>query len=195
MSSTDLLEQKLARLPKRRFTVAEFHKLGEAGILDEDDRIELIEGELIQMAPIGSLHAGTVNHLNQIFTTGASGTIVSIQNPIVLGQRSEPQPDLVLLRHRDDLYTQSNPTPGDVLLLIEVADSTVGADRDIKIPLYAQAGVAETWLLDLQQRQLEIYLLPGPTGYRQILRPTLEESVTPSLVLDVSLRVGDLFVG
>lgn len=115
--------------------VEEFHKLGEAGILDEDDRIELIEGELVRMAPIGSLHAGSVDYLTQIFTARAKGTIVRVQNPVVLGQSSEPQPDLMLLRHRDDWYTASTPTLEDVLLLIEVADSPVDTDRGVKIPL------------------------------------------------------------
>jgi Uma2 family endonuclease len=193
VNSTDLSEQKLARLPKRRLTVDEFHRLGEAGILDEDDRIELIEGELIQMAPIGSLNAATVDRIADLYR-GHPGPIIRVQNPLVLGSRSEPVPDLMLLRHRQDFYADSHPRPNDVLLLIEVADSTVGIDRDVKIPLYGQEGVAETWLLDLQKRQLEIYLLPGPAGYRQILRPTMEETVAPSLLPSASLRVADLFV-
>ena len=193
MNNTELQEQKLARLPKRRLTVDEFHKLGEAGILDEDDRIELIEGELIQMTPIGSLHAATVDRLADL-CRGHPGAIIRVQNPLVLSSRSEPVPDLMLLRERQDFYADSHPRPNDVLLLIEVADSTVGTDRDVKIPLYGQEGVVETWLLDLQKKPLEIYLLPGPTGYRQILRPTLEETIAPSQLPSASFRVADLFV-
>lgn len=194
MSNTAMIERRLAQLPKRRFTVAEYHKLGDAGILDEDDRIELIEGELVQMAPIGDLHAGTVNHLIRLFGRLAHEPIVSAQNPIVLGQRSEPQPDFMLLRYRDDLYGTNTPTPRDVLLLIEVADSTIATDRGIKVPLYGQNGVPECWLLDIQRKKLEIYLTPGAPGYEQVLRPDWNETIHPTLLPTVSLRVVDLFL-
>ncbi len=193
MINTGLLEQELARLPKRRLTVEEFHRLGEAGILDEDDRVELIEGELIQMAPIGSLHAGTVDHLAEIFRR-ISGAIVRVQNPLVLPALSEPIPDLMLVRPRDDFYVDAHPGPGDVLLLVEVSDSTLESDRDVKVVLYAKHRIPETWLLDVRARQLEVYLRPSDNGYQQVLRPSADDIVTPSLIPTESFRVGDLFV-
>lgn len=176
------------------FSVDEYHKMGEAGILCEDDRVELIEGELIDMPPIGSLHAGKVMRLVSFLTTVLSTrAIVSPQNPVRLGKRSEPQPDLTVLRFRDDFYESSLPQPEDVLLLIEVSDSTVRYDRDVKIPLYARHGIPEVWLIDLQARRVEVYLQPSKDGYRQILRPAHDERLTLSLLPDVSLAITDLW--
>lgn len=126
------------------FSVDEYHKMGEAGIWGEDDRVELIEGELIDMPPIGSLHAGKVMRLVSFLTTALSNrAIVSPQNPVRLGEHSEPQPDLTVLRFRDDFYESAHPQPGDVHLLVEVADTTVRYDREVQIPLYARYGIPE----------------------------------------------------
>jgi Uma2 family endonuclease len=143
-----------------------------AGILEEDARVELIEGDLIDMAPIGSLHAGMVARLGRILTLATVGqALVYAQSPIVCGEHSEPQPDIALLRPRADDYTEALPVPSDVLLLIEVADRSLRYDREIKVPLYARHRIAEVWLIDLPQRRIEVCREPGIDGYRHLLRP------------------------
>ncbi|MCE2487883.1 MAG: Uma2 family endonuclease [Desulfurellaceae bacterium] len=136
-----------APLPQHRLSADDYHKMGEAGIFDHADRVELIEGRLIDMAPIGSDHAGQLNAvLNRAFARLA---LVSPQNPIRLSEHSEPQPDFAILRLRADFYRTSHPQPSDVLLVIEVADTSIRHDREVKIPLYARHGIPEVWLLDL----------------------------------------------
>lgn len=161
------MSSALPELPRRhRYTRDEYHRMAEAGIFGEDDRVELIEGEIIDMAPTGSQHAGTVVYLNTALQTALHGhALVSVQNPITLDQHSEPQPDLILLRPRKDFYRASHPQPGDLLLVIEVADSSLAYDRDVKLPLYARFGIPEAWLVDLEQRRLERYTEPRHDGY------------------------------
>jgi Uma2 family endonuclease len=156
---------------QHKFTVKEYYRLAEAGIFHEDSRVELIQGEIIDMPPIGSQHAGWVDRLAQLFFRLTRGeTLVRVQNPLRLDEHSEPQPDLALLRPRELPYTEAHPSPQDVLLLIEVADSSARYEHERKIPLYARHGVAEVWLFDLTSRQLEIYLEPSEDGYRKLLR-------------------------
>jgi Uma2 family endonuclease len=175
-------------------TVEDYHRMAEAGILGEDDRVELIEGELIDMAPIGSGHASEVMRLNRSLSAAVAGrAIISPQNPIRLGTHSEPQPDMAVLRYRNDFYKASHPQPADILLLIEIADTTIRYDREIKIPLYARHGIPEVWLIDLQQERVEIYLQPSSEGYRQILRPGKNERIVLSLLPDVSIVIADLW--
>lgn len=151
-------------LQRHRLSVADYYRMAEAGILGEDDRCELIEGEIIDMAPIGSRHASTVKRLLRHFErTVGNSAIVSIQDPIRLDARNEPQPDLALLRHRDDFYQQAHPTPGDVLLIVEVADASLRYDREVKLPLYARFGIPEVWIVDLQSSRVEIFRGPKAT--------------------------------
>ena len=153
-------------IQKHRLTVEEYHRMGEAGILGPQDRVELIEGEIIDMSPIGSNHAGTVNYLNQVlFAALQENAIISPQNPIILNDRNEPEPDIVLLKPRKDFYRQSHPTPNDVLLIIEVADTSLRYDSEIKIPLYARYGIPEVWIVDLENNQLTKYLSPNDDHY------------------------------
>jgi Uma2 family endonuclease len=172
--------------------VEEYHKMGEAGIFHEDMRIELIEGELIDMAPIGSLHAATVNDLVAQLSHGVAGVaIVSVQNPIVLAPSAEPQPDIALLRSRQDSYRSALPGAADILLLIEVADSSASYDRQVKIPLYARHGIPEVWLVDLQQKRLQAYRNPDPeTGEYRLLeqhrRGNVHPLMLPSAVIELS---------
>jgi Uma2 family endonuclease len=181
-------------IQRHLLTVDDYHKMGEAGILCEDDRVELIEGELIDMAPIGSDHAGKVIQLNALLGVLLAGrALLSPQNPIRLGEYSEPQPDMTILRLRDDFYRTAHPRPEDVLLVIEVADTTVLYDRNVKIPLYARHSIPEVWLIDLQKKQVEIYRQPSSDGYRQILRPAKDERIALSLLPDVSLLIADLW--
>ena len=183
------------RQPTRHLLSAhDFHRMGEAGILGADERIELIEGELIDMVPIGSLHAGTVMRLNQLLIRVLAGrAMLSPQNPIALAERSEPQPDITVLRNRADFYSTSHPVPQDVLLLIEVADSTLSYDRDVKIPLYARYGIPEVWLVDLNARRVEVCRRPAEAGYRERFRPENAESVALSLLPEVSIALADLW--
>ena len=153
-------------IQKHRLTVEEYHRMGEAGILGPQDRVELIEGEIIDMSPIGSNHAGTVNYLNQVlFAALQENAIISPQNPIILNDRNEPEADIVLLKPRKDFYRQSHPTPNDVLLIIEVADTSLRYDSEIKIPLYARYGIPEVWIVDLENNQLTKYLSPNDDHY------------------------------
>lgn len=179
------------QLLKRLFTVAEYHRMAEAGILSEDDRVELIEGEIVEMAPIGSRHAGHVNRLNRLFSQWAGDqAIVSVQNPVRLGEHSEPQPDLALLKPRSDFYAQSHPGPEDVLLVVEVAETSADYDREVKVPLYARFGVPEVWLVDLAGEGIEVYRQPSPQGYQEARTVRRGEAVAPLLLLpDLPLAV------
>ena len=175
-------------ITRRKLDVGEYHKLAEAGILGEDDRVELIEGELIEMAPIGSPHAGTVNALTQLLVMGVAGqAIVAVQNPVHLGDMSEPQPDFALLRPRADHYRSATPTAADVLLLIEVADASGRYDRSVKLPLYARHGIPEVWIVDIGGRTIEAHREPGPRGYREVLRPAGGEALSPQLLPELRL--------
>jgi Uma2 family endonuclease len=147
-----------SQLRKYRINVEEYERMGAAGIFPADDRLELIEGGIYKIPPIGGPHAACVNYMSQLLHTFAAGRlIVGTQNPVRLDDFSEPQPDVALLRWRDDFYRSSHPTPADVLLLIEVADSTVETDRSVKLPLYAKAGVPEVWIVNLPGEVIEIY--------------------------------------
>jgi Uma2 family endonuclease len=155
-------------IAKYSFTAEEFERLGEAGILRQDARLELIEGEICAMSPVGSAHAACVKFLSGLFNRLFNGTfIIGVQDPIRLNDFSEPQPDVALLRWRDDYYREGHPTPADVLLVIEVADTTVVGDRKIKLPLYARAGIPEAWLVNIPEGQIEIYSDPAGGIYRR----------------------------
>ena len=168
--------------------------MGHAGILREDSRVELMEGELIDMAPIGSLHASVVTTLTELLVSQARGlVIVTSQNPISLPPDSEPQPDIALLKPSADRYRSALPTAADVLLVIEVADTTAEYDREIKLPLYARHGISEVWLIALKGGLLEIFLEPGSKGYRKLLRPDRGETITPLLVNAVRLPLAEIW--
>ncbi|MGH2769065.1 MAG: Uma2 family endonuclease [Actinomycetota bacterium] len=176
-----------------RFTVEEYYRMAEAGILGEDDRVELIEGEIIAMAPIGSPHAGCVTRLTELFIRGVEGrATVIIQNPVRLDGHTEPQPDLMLARRRDDFYRERHPGPDDVLLLVEVADTSGRYDRGVKLPLYASAGIPEIWVIDLIQHRLEAYRSPSPDGYGEVLELGAGDRVAPIAFEDLLIEVGEL---
>lgn len=157
------------QVAKHCFTVAEFERMGEAGIFREDARLELIEGEIVEMSPIGSRHAACVKFLSRFLNHAVSDVaLISTQDPIQLDEFSEPQPDIALLLLRDDFYRHAHPTPSDVLLVIEVADTTLEYDRLVKVPLYAKAGIKEVWLVNLPAQRIEIYAEPASGAYRII---------------------------
>src|SRR5262245_53219810 len=150
---------------KHRFTVADYHRMAEAGILGEDDRVELIEGEIVDMTPIGRRHQARVDHLVELFIEGLGRkVIVRVQGSIRLSELSEPQPDLVVLRRRADFYADADAGPADVLLIVEVSDTSLPHDRDVKVPLYARAGMPEVWLGDLHGERIVDCREAGPRG-------------------------------
>jgi len=141
----------------------------EAGVLKEDDRVELLNGEIIEMSPIGPRHASHVDRLNELLSAKLRKVaIVRVQSPILLSDYSEPQPDLTLLKRRVDFYVSGHPTPSDVFVVIEVSDSTVESDRRAKIPSYALAGIAEAWLIDLVEDRIEVHSNPYNGVYQEV---------------------------
>ena len=182
-----------AALTKRRFTVDEYHRMAEVGILTETDRVELIDGEIVEMAPVGSRHASVVKRLNALLT-GRLGAraIVSVQDPVQLSKESEPQPDVVLLRPTPDFYAGSHPEPVDTLLLIEVADTSLLYDRGVKLPRYATARVIEVWIVDLAEDAVEVCRTPGPDGYRDVVRVPRGGSLSPVAFPDLTLGVDEI---
>ncbi len=184
-----------AYLPLRRFTVTEYEGLIAAGFFRDDERLELIEGEIVQMCPIGSHHAGCVNKLAaQLVRQTTEAVQINNQSPLRLNNGGEPQPDLLALRGRADYYAAANPTPADVLLLVEVSDSTLRYDRDVKLPLYAQAGICEVWIVNLVEEVIEVYNAPVAGSYtsRRVLRRG--ESLTPTILPDLVLAVTDILL-
>jgi Uma2 family endonuclease len=157
------------QLTRRRFTAGEYHQMARAGILTEDDRVELIDGEIVEMTPIGWRHLACVDRLAELFIRGlGEKVIVRVQGSIRLSEHSEPQPDLVLLRRRPDFYASRAARPEDTLLVVEVAESSLPYDRDVKAPLYARAGIPEIWLVNLTEESLTVYREPGPEAYRNV---------------------------
>jgi Uma2 family endonuclease len=181
--------------PIRHFSVQDYHYMGESGILKVGERLELIAGEIIQMSPIECLHADWVDRLTRFFIKKLPETItVRTQNPIHLDNYNEPQPDLALVRSRVQPYCEAHPTPQDILLIIEVAETTLHYDRYTKIPLYAKHNIPEVWLFDLQNNQLEIYRAPQEGDYHLILKPLQQEQVTLIELPEVNVVLAQLFV-
>ena len=175
---------------RRSLTVADYHRMGEAGILSDSDRVELIEGELVVMSPVGSLHVSTVNALTHLLVGAVGGQgIVSVQNPVRLDDRSEPEPDVAVLRPRADRYRAALPMPPDVLLLIEVSDSTLAYDRAVKAPLYAAHGIPELWIVDLVGQKVEVHRKPEAGHYTEVTRVGAGDVLEPSLLPGVSVPV------
>jgi Uma2 family endonuclease len=179
--------------PKRLISIDEYHRMAADGLFSEDDRVELIKGEIVEMAPIGNRHATSVRRLILLFHRRLlEQVLVDVQDPVQLGDWSEPQPDIVLLEWREDCYSSAAPIGKDVVLLVEVADSSAGYDRGIKAPLYARQGIREYWLLDLPEGVLEVYRRPSSTGYRKVRRLRRGDSVAPEAFPDTVFSVSDL---
>ncbi len=181
------------RLLKGRFTVEDYHRLAELGILDEHDRVELLDGQVVEMTPIGPEHAGCVDALTRLLSrcVGDAG-VVRVQNPLVLGTKWEPQPDVALLKPRTDGYRSAHPGRGDILLVIEVADTSGGSDRDVKLPLYAGAGIPEAWLVDLANDVIEVHRQPGLERYREARTLRRGDTLRVPLVLAEGISVDDV---
>lgn len=178
---------------KHRFSVQDYYRMAETGVLKPDARVELLNGEIIDMSPIGPLHGGVTNYLNDVFSKASRGRwLTTVQNPVRLDEHSEPQPDLMLLKPAADYYRNRHPRPEDVLLLIEVSDATLKFDREAKLPAYGRAGIGEVWIVNLTDRTVEVYREPHFTGYdsKSVLRTG--EEAAPGVFPDLKINVEDL---
>ncbi|HEY9709172.1 MAG TPA: Uma2 family endonuclease [Oculatellaceae cyanobacterium] len=181
------------QLLRRKFTVEQYHRMVESGILCENDRVELIRGEIVEMSPIGRRHAACVKRLNRLFYRKLEDRVlIGVQDPVELDDTSEPQPDIVLLQPREDFYESAPPQASDIFLLVEVADTTVQYDRQVKIPLYAEDNIAEVWLVDINGQCVEVYREPASDGYQNIQK--FERGQTLSILAfgDVNITVNEV---
>ena len=182
-----------AEVTKKLFAVDEYYKMAEAGIFTEDDRVEFIDGEIIEMSPIGHRHLGCVNRATRCFVESfGNRAVVSPQNPILLSVWTEPQPDLVVLKPRKDFYGSKKPEPADALLVVEIADTSLSHDRVVKLPRYAAAGVPEVWIEDLKNEKLLVYRGPTEKGYLTALALQRGDSVSPLAFPEVMFSAEDL---
>ena len=178
---------------KRGFSADEYQLLGREGILTEDDRVELIDGEIVLMSPIGSRHAACVDMLaEQLFSRVNGQAIVRVQSSVRLGDDSEPQPDLALLRPKDDFYAAAHPTSEDILLLIEVADSSLEDDRKKATNSYVRHLIPEVWIANLSDDCVERYRNPAKGGYDDVREFRRGEAISPELLPDVELKVDSI---
>lgn len=175
---------------RKRFTTDEYEQMFAAGVLSEDTRVELLEGEIFEMSPLGPQHSACVTRLTELFyETGNPRVTIRVQDPVRLGEFSAPQPDIVVAHRRDDRYAGGHPEPEDVLLLVEVSESSLSYDRDVKLPLYARAGIPEVWLVALLPRIVEVYRSPGEEGYGEKHTLRRGEFIAPILPPDFRLAV------
>lgn len=179
---------------RRRFTVADYHRIAAAGVFGEDDPLELIEGEIVEMSAVGGRHIGAVIALHRLlFVAAADRFVLSVQNPLRLSNRSEPDPDLVLLRPRADRYAGENPPlVEDALLVVEVAESSLQYDSQVKRPLYARHGVPELWIVDLADAVIEVCRKPVDGRYAEVRRRPRGESVEALALPGISIAVADV---
>ncbi|MCB9286328.1 MAG: Uma2 family endonuclease [Lewinellaceae bacterium] len=191
MDGSKTIDKAEISIQKHRFTVEEYHRMGEAGLFNET-RVELIDGEIFDMSPTNSPHAGTVKWLNRLLNKLLGDEfIISVQDPITLDNLSEPEPDIAVLKMREDFYADAHPLPEDALLLIEVADSTLDTDKRIKLPNYAKAGIREVWIMDINQQCVEIHTQPWENTYRNKNTYLLNETMETALFGRVAVK--DLF--
>ena len=181
--------------PERfRVDVHAYHRMADAGIFDGAERVELIEGEIIRMPPIGPRHVNLVNRLTRTFVVAAGDhAVVSVRNPVLLPEYSEPEPDLVLFGMQVDARDDALPEASDVLLVIEVADSTLRHDRDVKVPLYASHGIPEVWIVDVRARRVVRFRQPVEGGYASSDTPSLSGPLAPSAAADILVDLSGLF--
>lgn len=180
----------------KKFTTKQYHHMAATGILTPQDRVELIDGEIIQMSPIGRQHAMCVDGLNDAFGFALRPeAIVRVQNPVTLGDRSEPEPDLAILSRAAWLNLTGHPEPKDILALVEVSDTTLIYDRTVKAPLYAREDIPELWIVNLDARAIEVYRLPGPGGYQEMQTMRREDSLAFQAFPDKAFTVKQLLTG
>lgn len=178
---------------KQLFTVADYYKLVDVGILHPTDKVELIKGEIYKMSPINSKHASVVNILSRLLMSGlGDNVIVTVQNPISIDEFTEPEPDILVAHYQDDFYAKNHPSPADTYVLIEVADSSLNYDRKVKVPLYAEAGIREYWIINLKNDTVEVYTSPFKNTYQNKNTYHKGEIVTAKEI-DFSIGVSKLF--
>lgn len=192
-SMNKLVQETQNESPRRKFTIDEYYRMAEVGILSPDERTELLDGEIILMAPIGSKHAFCVDFFNDQTTVPVvkEHALVRIQNPVFFNDGTEVQPDIALVRRTS--YADSHPRPEDVLLLIEVSDTTIGKDRHEKMPLYARLGIPEAWLADVNAKVVDIYTEPRDGVYTNVRRVGMDGTLSPNAFPDVMIAVRDVF--
>jgi Uma2 family endonuclease len=181
-------------LTKHLFTTEEYYRMAETGVIKPDARVELLDGEIIDMFPTGPLHGGSTKYLNNLFSVRARGRwILAVQDPVSLDKHCQPQPDLMLLKCAKDFYRKRHPGPADVFLLVEVAETSLDYDREKKLPAYGRAGITEVWIVNLQDRVLEVYRDPHLTGYSSITLLRSGDTARPTAFPDVAVQLADLF--
>lgn len=186
MAADPVLEHQL-------FTVDEYERMVEVGILDADSRVELLNGEIVKMATIGSPHASVVNRTNRLLTRRVGDDVLVIPgNPLRLPPRSEPEPDLMLVRFRTDFYKAGHPTAGDALLLIEVSASSLRTDRLVKVPIYAREGVPEVWVVDIEGDRVFVHTRPADGEYGLVRAALRGEELRPGLVPSLAITVDEI---
>jgi Uma2 family endonuclease len=180
-------------LPRHQFTVTDYHKMIESGILGEDDPIELIYGELIKMSPMNAKHASLIGHLLGLLHERLGRKVfITSQTPLRAATNSEPEPDIMVLKSRPDRYRTALPQAEDVLLIIEVSDTTLTYDRDVKAPLYASAGLSEYWLINLNENCIEVFREPTPNGYRQQTKFWRADTLSLLAFPEVAITAGEI---
>jgi Uma2 family endonuclease len=187
-----MTSSQLPLLELHEWTVSDYRQLVEVGLLDEDAKVELLKGQIVNRSPIGHAHAATVNYLNAWLVRQLSpACIINVQNPIILDDRSAPEPDLAVLRSKADFYVNDLPGAGDVVILIEIADSSLEKDLQVKAPLYAEAGIPEYWVIDLVKETLVLHRRPAHGQFAEVQSLTREAHLRHELLGD--LLINDLF--
>jgi len=183
----------IGAVKRYRFTVDQYHQMGKVGIFHPDCRVELVNGEIFEMSPIDPWHSGIVMWLTHRFSGGLRGrAIVNVQNPAIVDPRSEPQPDLMLLKPRADFYRRAHPTPEDALLVVEVANTSLGHDLRRKLPLYARTGVTEVWIVNRRADAVDVFRGPTADGYREHSIRGRGDYVAPAAFPNLRLSVDEL---
>jgi Uma2 family endonuclease len=178
---------------KHRVSVKEYYRMAETGVLDPDARVELLDGEIIDMSPIGPFHGSVTNFLIEVFTSASKGRwITGAPGPVRLHDHSEPQPDLMLLKPTSDFYRKRHPQPVDVFLLVEISDTSLEKDQEKKLPAYARAGIAEVWIVNLNELTIEVYRQPRATGYASKAILQAGDKASPQLFPDATVDVAEL---
>jgi Uma2 family endonuclease len=186
-------EAKSVEVTRHLFTVAEYERMGRAGIFSEDERVELVCGEVVKMPPVGERHAACVDVLNELLRERLGrSVIVRVQNPVLLDDFSEPQPDITILKRRDDFYRNGHPRPEDILLVIEVSDATLKYDQKVKVPLYARAGIPEVWVVNLRGGRIKTYADPAEGAYRTVTSYARGEELRSRSLAALRLSVAEV---
>jgi Uma2 family endonuclease len=171
------------------FSVDDYHRMIDTGIITPDHKVELLDGQIVRMSPIGRFHAACVNRLNHFFSAiGADDLLISVQNPVLLNENSEPEPDLAILKFKKDFYASGHPQPEDILALIEVADSSFEKDQEVKLPLYALAKIPEVWIVDLAKERVFVYQEPLDEGFKKMQSFNGSEKIVTGLPISITAK-------